>query len=213
MTQEKGTALNGYETRSKNTKAKLLRAAEIAFARYGFDGSQMDEIAKAAGRSKGAIYAHYKSKDDLFLALLEEQGEKNAGSVFEAMKNSKTPEEALRKLQEGVAAILKNGTFLLLLIEAKLHAIRDPMFRKRWLAQNLLLSREQQKIIKANRGAQLLLAAQTPAQRSTWAFRMHALGPILNGFALEAAFEPEQYTPERISKLCKDLVGFLISLP
>lgn len=53
------------------TRAQLLDAAAQVFAAKGYDGASISAITRAAGLSSGAIYAHYASKADLFLAVLE----------------------------------------------------------------------------------------------------------------------------------------------
>ena len=54
-------------------RAAILDAAMEVFARRGFHGSSIDEIAKAAGISKALIYEHFPSKKDLHNSLLEHQ--------------------------------------------------------------------------------------------------------------------------------------------
>ena len=49
---------------------RILDAAANLIAHYGYDKTTVDEIAREAGVSKGAIYLHFKSKEDLFEALL-----------------------------------------------------------------------------------------------------------------------------------------------
>lgn len=53
------------------TRTRLLEAAADVFAEKGYDGASIAAITRAAGLSSGAIYAHYASKADLFLAVLE----------------------------------------------------------------------------------------------------------------------------------------------
>jgi TetR/AcrR family acrAB operon transcriptional repressor len=49
---------------------RILTAAAKLIAHYGYDKTTVDDIARAAGISKGAVYLHWKSKDALFEALL-----------------------------------------------------------------------------------------------------------------------------------------------
>src|SRR3954454_25281224 len=58
--------------RKARTRAALLDAAARVYARRGFAGATLDEVAEEAGFTKGAIYAHFGSKDDLLRALMEE---------------------------------------------------------------------------------------------------------------------------------------------
>ncbi len=50
---------------------QILNAAETLFARHGYDGVSMQQIASDAGISKANIYHHFKSKDELYLAVLK----------------------------------------------------------------------------------------------------------------------------------------------
>ncbi len=52
-------------------KRMILNAAMKVFSESGYIGSSVDDVAKEAGISKGAIYWHFKNKDDLFKSLLE----------------------------------------------------------------------------------------------------------------------------------------------
>jgi AcrR family transcriptional regulator len=51
----------------------LLDAALQVFAERGFAGASLDEVAAAAGLTKGAIYSNFESKDDLFFAMMSDQ--------------------------------------------------------------------------------------------------------------------------------------------
>ncbi len=61
------------ERRLEHTRTLLLDAAEELFARKGLSGAALEEIADAAGYTRGAIYAHFGSKEELFLAVIERQ--------------------------------------------------------------------------------------------------------------------------------------------
>jgi AcrR family transcriptional regulator len=56
----------------KNTKEHILKVALGLFLKNSFKGVTMNEIVKASGMSKGAFYHYFKSKEALFLAVLEE---------------------------------------------------------------------------------------------------------------------------------------------
>jgi AcrR family transcriptional regulator len=55
------------------TRRELIDAAAVVFARRGFEGATVQEIADEAGRTTGAIYAHFSTKAELFLALLDQE--------------------------------------------------------------------------------------------------------------------------------------------
>src|SRR5664280_79057 len=51
-------------------RRRLLDAALEVFAEHGFDTANLDQVAAAAGLTKGAIYSNFTSKDDLFYAMM-----------------------------------------------------------------------------------------------------------------------------------------------
>lgn len=60
------------EESRRQTRARLLTAAAQVFAQAGFNGASVEDIAEAAGYSKGAVYSNFDSKEDLFLALIDQ---------------------------------------------------------------------------------------------------------------------------------------------
>lgn len=64
------------------TRASLLGAAAKVFARRGYDGASIAEITSEAGLTSGAIYAHYGSKAELFVATLEAYGERDLDQLL-----------------------------------------------------------------------------------------------------------------------------------
>ena len=61
---------NGAATRIRRSREKILTAAEDVFLRLGFVGANMDMIAERAGVSKQTVYAHFKSKEALFVEVV-----------------------------------------------------------------------------------------------------------------------------------------------
>jgi len=53
-------------------KESIVRAAAILFARRGFENTRMSEISRLTGAAEGTIFYHFKNKEDLFLAILEQ---------------------------------------------------------------------------------------------------------------------------------------------
>src|SRR6201996_1017019 len=61
------------EDSREQTRQRLMDAAQKLIARKGLDAASVENIAAAAGYSRGAIYSNCKSKDDLFIELLRRQ--------------------------------------------------------------------------------------------------------------------------------------------
>src|ERR1700730_2235101 len=91
--------------RTTETQARLLNAAEEVFVRDGYEAAQLDEIAARAERSKGAVYTHFKSKEDLFLALFEHRTRSYVEGLLQRLRkctNRKQGHEAFREFFIGL---------------------------------------------------------------------------------------------------------------
>ena len=76
------------ERRLERTRSLLLDAAEQVFAERGFIPATLDDIAKAAGYSKGAIYKYFATKEDLFLAASDRYWRRYFDNFAEIMSSS-----------------------------------------------------------------------------------------------------------------------------
>ena len=70
-TRSHAHALASRQPRGVETRATILEAAEQIFAEAGLEGARTDAIAAAAGVNKALLYYYFKSKDALYLAVLE----------------------------------------------------------------------------------------------------------------------------------------------
>ncbi len=78
------TARTRREEYAEATYTALLDSAAACFVEKGFAATSLDEVAQRARVTKGAIYHHFASKRDLFMAVLERQEEISASSVLKA---------------------------------------------------------------------------------------------------------------------------------
>lgn len=62
---------NGAATRTRRSREKIVAAAEEVFLHNGFLGANMDAVAERAGVSKQTVYAHFHSKEALFIQVVE----------------------------------------------------------------------------------------------------------------------------------------------
>ncbi len=60
------------QERSRATRAQLIAAAREIFARDGYEMARLEDIAAAAGKTRGAFYAHFEDKEQLFFAIFED---------------------------------------------------------------------------------------------------------------------------------------------
>lgn len=75
------------EDRSSRTQTKILSAAAACFAEKGFSKCSMQDIADGAGMSKGAVYGHFESKEEVFRIMIAREHELGAQKSLEASKS------------------------------------------------------------------------------------------------------------------------------
>lgn len=126
--------MHSQQQRSAHTRARILAAAESAFALTGYDATSLDAICTAAGVTKGAFYYHFASKEGLFLALLEEWLARLAGQFEQTRATGQTAPEALRALSPILGQVLTAGQGQLpIYLEFWVRALRDEAVRARLL--------------------------------------------------------------------------------
>lgn len=113
----------------ERTRDRLLDAAASVFAQSGIAAASLDEVAEAAGYTKGAIYSNFASKTDLVLALIERRvAQQTAAS--EAALERLSLEEGLRALDAQAArAGGVDRDWIVLIVEFWLQAMRDDRAR------------------------------------------------------------------------------------
>jgi AcrR family transcriptional regulator len=114
--------------RRADTRGRLLRAAAELFASQGYDAVSVDEVAAAADRSSGALYAHFGSKQGLLKALLESWQETTAAVVQAEFAVAPSTAARMEALWRNVADPPDDlgAEWLLLEHELWLRAVRDP---------------------------------------------------------------------------------------
>jgi AcrR family transcriptional regulator len=114
------------QARTAATRRKLLLAAEQAFARDGYEAARLEDIATQAGYTRGAFYANFDSKEDIFFALLEQWIAQRISEVNALLRRHGNSKQRLRALREHYARVAQDRRLALLSLEFKLFAVRHP---------------------------------------------------------------------------------------
>src|ERR1700722_9202511 len=112
--------------RARATRRKLLDAAKRIFAQDGFEAARLEDIAAGAGYTRGAFYANFKSKEDIFFALFEEWVGERIESFTDAIRRHTNPAEKLAAMRTHYAELAKDRRLVLISLEFKLFAMRHP---------------------------------------------------------------------------------------
>ena len=71
---------------AEKRQAQLIGAAIEVFNRKGYNGATTEDIAREAGVTKGAIYFHFKSKEDIFMAVVRETAGRQMQGIVDYLK-------------------------------------------------------------------------------------------------------------------------------
>lgn len=117
---------------SAATRESILAAAGQCFAEKGFSGCSMRDIAMSSGVSKGAIYGHFSSKEELFRTIIVAQHEYGAKKAAEMARG----ENYVKAIIRFMAECIKDSAFPIdhrLWAEVLAVAARDPEMRRAFL--------------------------------------------------------------------------------
>jgi AcrR family transcriptional regulator len=166
------------EERKAQTREELLAAGDRLFREQGFHGASLDQVAAAAGYTKGAVYSNFVSKEDLFLAIYERRVDASLKSVARVLEEHG---------DDGPAELTRNNLtrpdqgWMAVFFEFWAHVLRNPEPRARFLS---LHRRAQEPLVAHARGR---LAAGGDLDAESWTLANVAM---VNGLQLEQLSDP-----------------------
>lgn len=184
-TRRAGTGQTRVE-RSDATRAALLRSASRLICELGMHGASIDRIAADAGYTKGAFYAHFASKEDLFLVVLDEHFAAELARLEAVLSGAGDPvEEARQAAEDFLAHIDSDPEWRRLYQEFATHAARHDSFRAEFAARQRAL-RGQMAAVFTRWSADLgVTPSVPPADVAAMTFFM------ADGFLLNQIIDPE----------------------
>ena len=130
------TAKPTRDEKKARTRRRLLDAAADVFARRGFAATSLDEIAEEAGFSKGAVYSNFTSKEDLFLAVLDEHVQRQMLDIGDRIDRTRTTgEQVMEAGQLFMDLFQQERAWYLLSFEFLAYAARHPQFQVEFSAR------------------------------------------------------------------------------
>ena len=188
--------LSREESRTR-TREQLLASAARAFARAGYGGASVDDIAEDAGFSKGAFYSNFASKEAIFLALLEDKKLREIAAIRALLAEGDT-DTLMLGLRRWLDAADADPALSLLSAEIELQARRSESLAAGYRA---LQQRFSQELVTFIAAIFARLALQPPAPVAEIAATFIA---ISNGAAMVP--DPGRCTAGRMMLLFLDMV-------
>lgn len=168
-----------------HTRSCLMESAARIFARRGLDQASIDEVAADAGYTKGAFYANFKNKEELFLAMLDERFAERLEDLERVLTSDASPREQAR---EGGASyvrhIASDPEWQRLFFEFAAYAARNDEFREELITRYRTL-RERIGDAFARHTEK---TTEPVGGKDGLAMALFAMG---NGIALEKLLEPD----------------------
>jgi AcrR family transcriptional regulator len=123
--------VNRRKQKQARTRASLMRSAARLFCRRGLEGSSVEEIAADAGYTKGAFYANFRSKEELFLTMLDQHFAEELERMDRALSGEGDPQQEARDAAaDFVRYIFQDSEWPPLYFQFAAQAARDPEFRQ-----------------------------------------------------------------------------------
>jgi AcrR family transcriptional regulator len=123
-----------------HTRTCLMSAAAKVFAKRGLQQASIDEVSEEAGYTKGAFYANFKNKEELFLAMLDERFAERLEEIERAVGGDAAPEESARQAGDDFTrAVLADPEWERLFFEFTAYAARNDDFRQEFVTRERAL--------------------------------------------------------------------------
>ena len=174
-----------------HTRACLMHSAAKVFARRGLQQASIDEVAEDAGFTKGAFYANFKSKEELFLAMLDERFTKRIEDIERVIAGEgSTAQKARRAGDNFVQMLSADREWERLFFEFSAYAARDNDFREELVTRYRAMRERIAAALKAH--------SEEVGKETTLPFDQVALmvSVMGNGFALEKLLEGDALPDE-----------------
>ena len=121
--------LTREESRAQ-TRATLIAVGRKHFLRYGLGGAVAEKIAEDAGYSRGALYANFEGKEDLFLAVIREEQACRSNIFRSILRDEPSSKKRLRKMRDMIADTFTNRDWIVLRAEFEAGALRSERIRQ-----------------------------------------------------------------------------------
>ena len=188
-----GAARLTRKEKQAHTRARLIEAAGKVFARSGLHQASIDDVAEEAGFTKGAFYANFESKEELFLAMLDERFVARLAELERATAGDEAPEEQARQAGTDFSrAISADPEWERLFFEFAAHAGRNERFRVELVERYRALRARIEELYRQRleRDPEMV---EPPLPLDKIALMTFAM---VNGMALEKMLEPDAVDDE-----------------
>jgi AcrR family transcriptional regulator len=197
--------LNKHQIKTEATLRGLLEASERVFVRDGYERAQIETIAAEAGRTKGAVYAHFRSKEDIFFALIEKKAKARREEFLRASEGMNI-EQRRATIKELFLCALQDETWHILMLEFKLLALRNKASLQRVRDLYQLVYEDISRAVLSGRGF------STVKTKEKDLVALAVLRGIPSALILEKQFNPILISPAVAKQVFENIFDALVGI-
>jgi AcrR family transcriptional regulator len=126
------------EESQAQTRATLIAVGRKHFLRFGLGGAVAEKIAEDAGYSRGALYANFDGKEELFVAVIREEQASRLDFFRSLLKDEPSPKKRVKKFRDALADLVTDHDWIVLRAEFEVGALRSESIRKSFIETHRL---------------------------------------------------------------------------
>ncbi len=185
-------------------RAEIIESTFFCIALKGYSNITMQDIADSAGVSKGVIHYYFRSKEDLFLSVLEKLIKDLDSHLGKRVDRARTPPEKIRAIINAVfEKTRENQKFQVVLLDFWAHSTKNPILKAATANQYARYRHLAKKIIAEGIEKEYFKDCD-PARVAS------ALIGLIEGLTIQWIFDEKAFELSRAQKMTEEIVmGFL----
>jgi AcrR family transcriptional regulator len=196
--------LTREESRAQ-TRAKLIAVGRAHFLRDGLGGAVAEKIAEDAGYSRGALYANFDGKEELFLAVIREERARTLNIFQSLLKEESSGRKRLKKFRDAIADLMTDHDWIVLRAEFEVAALRSERICKSFVEVHRQQLRDGEDLIR-----DLLQSPDITSKLTPNDFIMVIIN-LAYGLAVTQRILGAELSPKSTRRLIQSLFDRLIS--
>jgi AcrR family transcriptional regulator len=193
------------EESQAQTRAALIAVGREHFLRYGLGGAVAEKIAEDAGYSRGALYSNFGGKEELFVAVIQDEQANRLNFFRSLLKEEPSGKKRLKKMRDAIAELMTDHDWIVLRAEFEVGALRSEHIRQSFVAAHRQQIRDGGDLIR-----DLVKAPEVSSKLKPDDFITIIIN-LAHGLALTQRILGAELSQKSIQSLIQSLIDHLIS--
>ena len=195
------------EESQRQTRARLIEVGRQHFLTHGLGGAVAEKIAEEAGYSRGALYSNFSGKEDLFVAVMQEEHQRYCEIYRAIFRADISSEKMLKELRAAYIDMLVNPEWVILWAEFQSEAVRNQDMQERYRQFYHAMVQDAVDRLTEHVGNGKLICKMPPSNF------VLAMSSFAHGLAMRQRVLGSQLSERTTRKLIGEMFDTLISTP